>query len=373
MSVVQWLPSAPLSFQSKGVAIMSPKIASSHNIISRRRYLFNTFECRPQLFAVQASNYFSRKRSFKSVSHNQLSGSSVETVMPNVSVAEDTSNKKVKVWRDFARHSTGEWDGYAAEFFSTGEPIELPESVVPEAFREWDVRVYDWQTQCSSLADNNTLSLRYKSVRLHPTVGCEADAATQYSVDQRQIGGTHNGALSFAFHSRGCYLAVWPVKGEQNRNNVSMYPQRNCMQHSALEVEHCIVHGQNSEARVRIIQQISLQGNGEDQELELQLKRLTVHSEQWYGPFMDGEQLGGCAVNGSGFASTAPLDISQVADLKHAIVLPKNLWCQYKYITKNQFCTEVGWLWDPNNVTTMTCEVSMGGKLKKAILQCAHR
>ena len=45
---------------------------------------------------------------------------------------------------------------------------------VPQEFRDWEVRLVDWQTQCSMLATDKGVT--YSLKRLMPTVGCEADA-----------------------------------------------------------------------------------------------------------------------------------------------------------------------------------------------------
>ena len=45
---------------------------------------------------------------------------------------------------------------------------------VPQEFRDWEVRLVDWQTQCSMLATDEGVT--YSLKRLMPTVGCEADA-----------------------------------------------------------------------------------------------------------------------------------------------------------------------------------------------------
>lgn len=43
----------------------------------------------------------------------------------------------------------GEWEGVTATFSPSGAPQQLPEHYVPEAFREWGVELFDWQSQCS--------------------------------------------------------------------------------------------------------------------------------------------------------------------------------------------------------------------------------
>lgn len=66
----------------------------------------------------------------------------------------------------------GEWDGLLVSFNSRGEPVELPHSVVPDAFREWGVTLVAWQTQCSMHCSTSG-DLHYTLRRLFPTVGCE--------------------------------------------------------------------------------------------------------------------------------------------------------------------------------------------------------
>ena len=60
---------------------------------------------------------------------------------------------------------SGEWDGFGAEFFIEGSSIELPESVVHEAYREWEVKVYDWQTQCPTLSEPGDNVMTYKNIK----------------------------------------------------------------------------------------------------------------------------------------------------------------------------------------------------------------
>ncbi|KAJ6956796.1 hypothetical protein NC653_038871 [Populus alba x Populus x berolinensis] len=96
---------------------------------------------------------------------------------------------------------SGEWDGFGADFTTEGKPTELPESVVPEAYREWE-------TQCPTLAHPQHLLMAYKTIKLLPTIGCEADAATRYSLDERVVGGVDNNVSAFEYQSGGSYAAV---------------------------------------------------------------------------------------------------------------------------------------------------------------------
>lgn len=198
----------------------------------------------------------------------------------------------VQGWLEFARNVSGEWDGYGADFTKEGNPVELPESVVPEAYREWEVKVFDWLTQCPTLADTQEHVLTYKLIKLLPTVGCEADAATRYSVDVRSIGGLNNGVVAFAYQSNGCYVAIWPM---QDKGSCKL-----------LELEHCLVNPQDKESRMRIIQVIHVENS------KMMLESVRVYCEQWYGPFRNGDQLGGCAIRDSAFASTPALKASEV-------------------------------------------------------------
>ncbi|KAL2928384.1 Root meristem growth factor 4 [Bienertia sinuspersici] len=284
-------------------------------------------------------------------------------------------------WSEFADRISGEWDGFGAEFTTEGKPIELPESVVPEAYREWEVKVHDWQTQCPTLADPQTLFLSYRTVRLLPTVGCEADAATVYNSDDRKIGGeqSNNSILAFAYEKKGCYVALWLVQ----ENDV----------YKLFEVEHCLVDPRDKESRVRVIQTLRLEGS------KMKLQRIKVFCELWYGPFRNGDQLGGCAVRDSAFAATPVLNASDVTGVwqsrdaltasyqssqdnllkelvdkstekivrnqNELIMLPRQLWCSLKESGNGDTLGEVGWLLDTGFAISSRCIFSSDGKLKE--------
>ncbi|KMT01580.1 hypothetical protein BVRB_9g215760 [Beta vulgaris subsp. vulgaris] len=282
-------------------------------------------------------------------------------------------------WSEFADKVSGEWDGFEAEFTTEGKPVELPESVVPEAYREWEVNVFDWQTQCPTIADPQNTLLSYRSIKLLPTVGCEADAATIYSSDKRNIGGEESNSLSaFAFQNTGCYVALWSAK----ENEV----------YKVLELEHCLIDPRDKESRVRVIQKLRL----EDSKLKLQ--NIRVFCELWYGPFRNGDQLGGCAIRDSAFASTPALNASDVTGVWQSedgvasyqssqndqlqelvgsstqnivrnehdmIMLPRQLWFSLKESGNGETCGEVGWLLDPGLAISSRCIFSSDGKLKE--------
>ncbi|KAK7391076.1 hypothetical protein VNO78_19421 [Psophocarpus tetragonolobus] len=281
-------------------------------------------------------------------------------------------DKSIEAWSRFAKRVSGEWDGFGADFSNEGKAIELPESVVPETYREWEVKVFDWQTQCPTLAEPEERLLQYKSIQLLPTVGCEADAATQYNVDERKVGGENNGLAAFAYQSSGSYVAIW-----QKKDNL-------------LELEYCLINPQDCESRVRIIQLIHVLDKK-----QMVLQGIRVFREQWYGPFRNGDQLGGCAIRDSAFASTAPMSASDVAgiwkgskavatfgtanndifqelfddnvqksirDGDSSILLPKQLWCSLKQSKERETLCEVGWLLDNGQAITSSCLFSSTAK-----------
>ncbi|XP_024961503.1 uncharacterized protein LOC112501945 [Cynara cardunculus var. scolymus] len=303
---------------------------------------------------------------------------SATAATPNAALIHQHST--LECWSEFARNISGEWDGFGADFTLDGKPIELPENVVPDAYRDWEVKVFDWQTQCPTLAQPDNSNAIYKLIKLLPTVGCEADAATRFSIDERSIGGTDNMVSAFAYQSTGCYTAVWSTGSSR-----------------VFELEHCLIDPRDKESRVRIIQII-----GVDENKRLVLKNIKVFVEQWYGPFRNGDQLGGCAIRDSAFASTQALQSSQVSgvwqcssskasfqdssnsflqqlikvdgveklvrDEEHVVLLPKNLWSSVKETEdgENIWC-EVGWVLEAGHGITSKCIFSRNAELKEIV------
>uniref|UniRef100_A0ACD5TTA4 Uncharacterized protein n=1 Tax=Avena sativa TaxID=4498 RepID=A0ACD5TTA4_AVESA len=285
-------------------------------------------------------------------------------------------------WAAFAALVSGEWDGFGAEFTVAGDPVELPPNVVPDAFRDWGVEVFDWQTQCPTLADPATpCALHYRLVRLLPTVGCEADAATVHTSHQRHASSAS--AFAYGGAAGGSYVAAWP-KGPA----------------TVLEVEHCVVRPDNEEVRVRVVQTVAL---GKD---EARLRGLKVFSEQRYGPYRNGDQLGGCALRESAFAAGERLAVSEVVgrwestaasvarfsgamnpdtgkfaglepddeprrtarDEAGGVVtlLPKQLWSSFKVNDDDsEVVCEVGWVLGNGRAVTSTCVLSKDGDVKE--------
>ncbi|KAK9286426.1 hypothetical protein L1049_014823 [Liquidambar formosana] len=353
---------------------------STNNIISQNKTLTPLtlpFPKHPKFSTLHPASPFLHIRP----SNSRMAISAAKTIS-DVELQHNNStldSATTNAWSEFAANVSGEWDGYGADFTAQGKPIELPEYVVPEAYREWEVKVFDWQTQCPTLAQPEDRLLTYKLIKLLPTVGCEADAATRYSIDEREIGGVSYKVSAFAYQSSGCYVAVWPTEEKHETSRL-------------IELEHCLVDPGNRESRVRVIQVVGVANS------RWVLRNIKVFCEQWYGPFRNGEQLGGCAIRDSAFASTDALKGTQVGgvwqgpaavasfqsshtnfvqelledsvrqsvrDESNVVLLPKQLWCSLKEREGGEICSEVGWLLDHGRAITSTCLFSSDAKLKE--------
>ncbi|KAI4995349.1 hypothetical protein ZWY2020_035252 [Hordeum vulgare] len=300
----------------------------------------------------------------------------ISPVSPTTAATNDPdAGAQSDKWAGFAARVSGEWDGFGAEFTVAGEPVELPANVVPDAYREWGVQVLDWQTECPTLADPAAPgALHYRLVRLLPTVDCEADATAVHTSHQRHA----SSAAAFAYAGEGgSYVATWP-KGPA----------------AVLEVEHCICHPDNAEVRVRLVQTVALAKDA------ARLRGLKVFSEQWYGPYRNGDQLGGCALRESAFAAGERLAASAVAGQWESTarssgaldpitgklaglepdheprrtardgagsvtLLPKQLWSSLKVSGDGDVVCEVGWLLGHGSAVTSTCVLSRDGDVKE--------
>ncbi|OWM84036.1 hypothetical protein CDL15_Pgr004468 [Punica granatum] len=366
-------PSATASRTS----IISSSSSSSHSrpfgaLSSPRSQKLRSFQSSSQFGLNCTSSPLSQPTHHSFIRSSSIASSPVTDVeLPESSTAS---------WEKFAENVSGEWDGFGADFTSQGQPIELPESVVPEAYREWEVKVFDWQTQCPTLAKPTEQVLQYRTIKLLPTVGCEADAATRYSIDERSIGDGSNKVEALAYQSSGCYVAVWPLESEGVAR--------------LIELEYCVVNPQDQESRVRISQVIGVK----DDDAKMSLKGIKVFCEQWYGPFRNGEQLGGCAIRDSAFASTPSTKASDVIGVwegpvsvatfhvsennflqellgtgvqrsvrdekKNLVLLPKQLWCSLQEQQNGETLSEVGWVFSHGQSITSSCTFSRDRKLK---------
>ncbi|CAM8977360.1 unnamed protein product [Rhodiola kirilowii] len=367
------------------MALLSSTAASKRNLAPSISpgVLFSTSKLSRNSRGFQfPNNSFTNRRMSMSTTSSVVKAAA--DVRFDAEVASDVATSTHEVWAEFSEKVSGEWDGYGADFTVDGKPMELPEYVVPEAYKEWEVKVFDWQTQCPTLAQKaeEDASLFYKLIKLLPTVGCEADAATRYTIDERNVGGERNGVAAFAYQGTGSYVAIWP--GEEKPGMSKM-----------LELEHCLVDPRNKEVRVRVVQVVSVDN------LKFVLRNIRVFCEQWYGPFRNGDQLGGCSIRDSSFAATDALKGSlvngvwrissaianfeipshkclqgllgerlheNVRNEKDLIFLPRQLWCSLKETENGGTYGEVGWLLDQGQAITSRCIFSSDSKLKEVLV-----
>lgn len=293
-------------------------------------------------------------------------------------------------WEAFAAQVSGEWDGYSAEFNFAGEPIQLPSNIVPDAFREWGVEIHDWQTQAPTLAHPEEGHLWYKVIRLHPTVGCEADAATVYSV---QVSDVQSNVSALAYHSSGSYTTVWRGKCVTQESKSTGPGKEVTREGDVIELEQCIVHDRK---RIRVLQQLGAR------------RRVMIYRETWEGPFRNGESLCGCATGNSAFATQKPLQGDSLAGSWHAelytaqnlenqqtfisgelipsgvedfdrkladeaLYLPKDSWTCLRKSESGNAVVETGWLVQPDQAIVSICEVGSFGDLKAVSLRVEKR
>lgn len=311
---------------SISVSFLCPTV-SSQALISGVSQPGTKLSASTRIRASQPLDTLDSRRKSRSVSCTEIRAA--------VEIASDeiASNEVAPVvpqgWTDFAAAVSGEWDGYCADFDSHGISKELPESAVPQAMKDWGVELRAWQTQSPTIARQD-LSLYSKTIRLLPTVGCEADAATQDSIEEKECGGGFLGddaavnvaamvpsktvlrdaAGLLSFHREGSYVVTWSGTGMSSAAATTLAAskviKRVAVKESSLwELEHCLVKeemqdksGNRKSSRVRILQQFERGTEG----VAPILRGLSMYKENWEGEFRNGESLGGCSSNDSSFA-----------------------------------------------------------------------
>ena len=194
------------------------------------------------------------------------------------------------VWNSFCEHAAGEWEGATATFSADGKPIELPSQYVPQEFNDWNVTLYDWQSQCSMQPQTTGIKCLLK--RIMPTVGCEADAQS-FSEEKRQL-----------FESSA------PMKqGHQailNNGSYTTTSSLNLSSETSIRFEHCLVTAE--QRRIRLIQHVTAPSASDP----WILSSVEVHNEKYDAPYNGGASLSGCGGGMSNFAEGAKLDIQQL-------------------------------------------------------------
>lgn len=192
------------------------------------------------------------------------------------------------LWQTFTRNVAGEWEGVTATFGPDGHPEQLPEAAVPREYSDWDITLYDWQSQCSMLPTSSGIQCLTK--RIMPTVGCEADAQT------------------FLQESRSLFEAP-PADSSHSVLRNGTYSTSNCLSLSdaqALRCEHCIMLGEQH--RIRLVQHLTSAKATEP----WQLASVELHHERYDQPYNAGAQLSGCGGGMNNFAEHDTLDASRL-------------------------------------------------------------
>eukprot|EP00889_Picochlorum_renovo_P000492 jgi/Picre1/27522/NNA_000489.t1 len=155
-------------------------------------------------------------------------------------VAADDCDAQSLSWEAFAEQVSGEWDGVSVTFDPEGCARELPEYYVPQAYRDWDVQLYDWQCQCSMTCDEEGVSCVTR--KLMPTVGCEADA----------IAFTEEARRDFGFDCKNC---VFEERGLATRSPGDAIADEKSFDCKA---EHILTIGQGE--RIRMVHLLKRMG-----------------------------------------------------------------------------------------------------------------
>eukprot|EP00898_Chlorokybus_atmophyticus_P003396 jgi/Chlat1/4057/Chrsp26S04109 len=294
--------------------------------------------------------------------HCQLAG--------DQSKAGADSKDSSQIWRMFVQSASGEWDGYCATFRSDGSPQELPANVVPDAFKEWEVKLYDWQTQCSVTGVDNMLQSTIK--RLLPTVGCEADASTIHD-ESVSVLPRESDMLSVAYSTDGQYSVSPAVLAPEGKGDVNF--------------EHCLVS--DNRERVRILQTVARAAQSKD----WKLRKVTVYRERWDSEYSRGASLLSCGSKASKFAEGKRLEskelegqwkaVDGVAVVKPAaqaavhdaltrLLLPAGIWCLLSS-AGGALCVEAGWVHAAGKRTVSARQFSAEGALQGVTLQSEER
>ncbi|GJP65081.1 hypothetical protein CLOP_g16996 [Closterium sp. NIES-67] len=247
-------------------------------------------------------------------------------------------------WQAFSAAFSGEWAGYSVDFSRFGHPLELPQSVVPEAFRDWGLAQLAWQAQTSSAARGESLGrgdarVQSSLVRYAPAAGCEAASPPKYSVERTALelaaGGADGDSRSssagstgaadtaaaddvFAFTADGSYLLVragqpssmpapasvdamrvtqWVPRGSDAEGREATEGDSNegisSVAGGPFQVEHCLAMegveaaSGRGRVRVRVVQQfLPARGAGVPR-----IASLALHREKWVEPFSGGAEL----------------------------------------------------------------------------------
>ena len=234
----------------------------------------------------------------------------------SLNLQAETSVQNEGSWKVFVDQVSGEWDGVCVVFDSDGTPRELPEYYVPQAYRDWDVKLYDWQCQCSMHCPEVSVeSISTVTRKLMPTVGCEADA----------IAFTEDGQTNRFIYSN-CGLAT-QAPTEDVLVNESAF---DC------KAEHILTLNEGS--RIRFIHLLKRMGP----ERKWKVNSVEMYVEKRDGPYTGRRELAGCGGGMDPFAKTEAMadpvdtvskfsqDLGKKVSICDTIIgLPQNCWTSF--------------------------------------------
>ena len=208
-------------------------------------------------------------------------------------------------WDAFSSAAAGEYEGCTSTYVVSGPfrqsrdspspPSALPAKYVPDAFRDWDRTLYDWQTQASTLVSaGGTQAVSTRVKRLFPIVGCEADAVA--FVEEPEAGAP--GSIALAWSPDGSYARAPASLGTSSTSSGRIEA---CFALPAGEDLGGVALGGTNRRRVRIVHDLSLLKSGDGR------FSIDVHLETWEGPFVNGASLRSCGASIASFAEKAPL------------------------------------------------------------------
>ncbi|CAG9461592.1 unnamed protein product [Pedinophyceae sp. YPF-701] len=188
-------------------------------------------------------------------------------------------------WQSFSRAVSGEWEGVCCVFTGRGHLLEIPELYVPAAFREWDVTLYDWQTQASSTVREGTFTRMSK--QLMPTAGCEADAVA-FEEEIQEAGNTPGSGL--APLPDGGY-SIGPTALDSSKKELA---------------EHCVPVGDGY--RVRVSQSLR---NWTGAPGKWSVAEVKVFEEEFEGEYNAGTELFACGAGTRKLSDREALDAAK--------------------------------------------------------------
>lgn len=179
---------------------------------------------------------------------------------------------------------SGEWEGCCCVFDEMGVPRPIPDYYIPAAYKEWDIELFDWQTQVSSRVVGTLLEVKAK--KLMPTQGCEADAV--------------------AFEEA-------PSAPEDLSSGTPITPEGGfCLAPDALpaasgnaRIEHCLPAPAGERKRTRVVHNIE---NKDGTRTGWRIREVEVYQEEWDGDFNHGTELFACGAGSRNVSKQPALD-----------------------------------------------------------------